>query len=51
MGSCLPPICLDCRAAGDFDFIAAGCFPLFEEVAPTGGFADGVEAGLGEDVL
>lgn len=31
--------------------MAAGCFPLFEEVVPTGGLVEGVEAGLGEDVL
>jgi hypothetical protein len=40
---------LDGKAAGDLDFIVAGCLPLFDDAAPPGVFDGGfVEGKLGE---
>lgn len=35
MGRRRPPICFDCGAAGDLDFVVAGCLPLFDEGVPA----------------
>ena len=55
MGRRRPLACLDGNAAGDLDFMVAGCLPLFDDAAPPappvvfeGGF---VEGRLGEDMI
>jgi hypothetical protein len=46
------PVCLNGRAAGDFDFVVDGCLPLFDDATPAVIFDDGVEEGrVGEDVM
>jgi hypothetical protein len=51
MGRWRPPVCFDGRAAGDFDFVAAGCLPLFEDAKPGVVFVDGIdEERLGDKV-
>jgi hypothetical protein len=43
---------LDGRAAGDFDFVVAGCLPLFDKAAPVVVFDEGVDEGRsGDDVM
>lgn len=47
-----PPVCLDGRAAGDFDFVVAGCLPLLDDATPEVIFDDGFDEGrVGEDVM
>lgn len=46
-----PPTCLDGRAAGDFDFVVAGCFPLLDNPTPAVAFVDDVAGGLEASIL
>lgn len=45
MGSRRPPICLGCVAVGDFDLVAAGCFPLADVAALVLGLDCTLESG------